>query len=167
LHILPKFKIFTTDEEFEYKDLKILPFSIQHDTVDPVGFVIKYENIKIGICTDLGFVSSLIKNILKDLDYLFIEANHHEPYVHASRRSQVYKQRVLSRQGHLSNADCLKLLEAIVHPNLKKIYLAHLSSECNSLDCVKDIFINFLKNKKSKARLAIAFQDQISEKIIF
>ena len=58
LHILPKFKIFTTQEEFEYKDLKISPFSLPHDTPDPVGFIIKNQNLKFGFCTDLGFVSS-------------------------------------------------------------------------------------------------------------
>ncbi|NGX33938.1 MAG: putative metallo-hydrolase YycJ [Candidatus Anoxychlamydiales bacterium] len=167
LHILPKFKIFTTQEEFEYKDLKISPFSLPHDTPDPVGFIIKNQNLKFGFCTDLGFVSSLVKENLKNLDYLYIESNHHIPYVHASKRSHVYKQRVLSRFGHLSNQDCLKLLDEILHPNLKHIHIAHISSESNSKELILDMFTKLLNEKNSKTKLSIAHQDKISEKIIF
>jgi phosphoribosyl 1,2-cyclic phosphodiesterase len=166
LNVLPKFKIFTTSEEFEFKDLKILPFSIQHDTLDPVGFVIKTDNLKFGFCTDLGFATSLVKNILQDCDYLYIEANHHIPYVAASNRSHVYKQRVLSRQGHLSNDDCIKLLEEIIHPKLKHIHIAHISEECNSKDLISDIMKDFLIKKKSSSKFSLTYQDKISEKII-
>lgn len=167
LHIIPKFKIFSTGEEFEFKDLKILPFSISHDTLDPVGFVIKMANLKCGFCTDFGFVSSLMKSILKDCDYLYVEANHQVSMVEACNRSYVYKQRVLSRQGHLSNIDCLKLLDEIIHPNLKHIHIAHISSECNSKKLIEDIVLDFLKKKKSNAKFSLAHQDIISKKIDF
>lgn len=41
LHDCPKFKIFSTGETFEFGDLEIHPFSVQHDTLDPVAFTIK------------------------------------------------------------------------------------------------------------------------------
>lgn len=167
LHILPKFKIFSTGEEFEYKDLKILPFSLSHDTLDPVGFVIKTDLIKCGFCTDFGFVSSLIKKTLENCDYLYLEANHHVSMVEACNRSYVYKQRVLSRQGHLSNVDCLKLLDEIIHSQLKHIHIAHISSECNSKKLLEDLFQDFLKKKNSKTQFSITHQDMISKKIHF
>ncbi|NGX33142.1 MAG: putative metallo-hydrolase YycJ [Candidatus Anoxychlamydiales bacterium] len=167
LHVLPKFKIFTTSEEFEYKDLKIMPFSVPHDTLDPVGFIIKNQNLKFGFCTDLGFISSLVRESLKGLDYLYIESNHHIPYVHASNRSFIYKQRVLSRLGHLSNVDSLKLLGDIIHPNLKHIHIAHISGECNSKELILDMFTKLLDEKQSKTKLTLAHQDKISDKITF
>lgn len=167
LHILPKFRIFTTSEKFEFKDLQILPFSIPHDTLDPVGFVIEYENLKLGFCTDLGFISSLVKHTLSDLDYLYIEANHHISMVQASNRSYVYKQRVLSRLGHLSNEDCYKLLDEITHPNLKHIHLAHISDECNSKQLLEDKFLKLIKMKNVKTELSLAHQEKISKKILF
>ncbi|NGX63266.1 MAG: putative metallo-hydrolase YycJ [Candidatus Anoxychlamydiales bacterium] len=167
LHILPKFRIFTTSQTFEYKDLTILPFSIPHDTLDPVGFVIEYENLKFGFCTDLGFISSLVKYTLKDLDYLYIEANHQTSMVHSSNRSYVYKQRVLSRLGHLSNEDCLKLLDEIIHPNLKHIHIAHISGECNSKQLIEENFLRLLRIKNPKTQLSLAHQDTISKKILF
>ncbi len=132
LREMPRFKIFTTDERFVFQDLEILPFSIQHDTLDPVAFAIAMDDLKVGICTDLGFVTPLVRRALAACDILFVEANHEPSMVQASARPKIYKDRVLSRSGHLSNEACASLLESIVHPELRKIYLAHLSEECNS-----------------------------------
>lgn len=165
LHILPKFKIFTTMEAFEYKDLKIFPFSVQHDTLDPVGFVIQTNNLKFGFCADLGFVTSTVINSLKDCDYLYMEANHHIPMVQSSVKSYIYKQRVLSKQGHLSNESFLKLIEDVLHPNLKHIHLAHISQDCNSNKFLVDMMTNFLRNKKSLTKFSLALQDKVSNKI--
>ncbi|MBM3201378.1 MAG: MBL fold metallo-hydrolase [Chlamydiae bacterium] len=127
----PKFKIFSTGEPFSFGDLEIFPFSVQHDTLDPVAFTIQSQGKRLGICTDLGFATSLVKSHLCDLDALIIEANHDEHMVHASSRPYVYKERVLGRQGHLSNKASAEVIKAVYSPRLKEVFLAHLSSECN------------------------------------
>ena len=66
----PKFKIFSTGETFEFGDLKIHPFSIPHDTLEPVGFTVEFGDVKLGVCADLGYVTSLVKNRLQGCDYL-------------------------------------------------------------------------------------------------
>jgi len=66
----PKFKIFSTGESFEYGDIEIHPFSIQHDTMDPVAFTLKMAGIKVGVCADLGFVSTLMKSQQRRRDRL-------------------------------------------------------------------------------------------------
>lgn len=86
LHECPKFKIFTTGETFEFGDLEIHPFTIQHDTLDPVAFTIRTGSLKMGFCTDLGFVTSLVANHLQECDYLYVEANHQPSMVHACAR---------------------------------------------------------------------------------
>lgn len=126
------FKIFTTGESFQFKDILVHPFTIQHDTLDPVAYTFEFNNLKIGFCTDLGFVTTLVSSHLRECDYLVIESNHEPNMVHACPRPPVYKQRVLGRQGHLSNKACSELLQEIEHDNLKHIYLAHLSEECNN-----------------------------------
>ncbi len=165
LHVMPKMKIFTTGEEFEFKDMKILPFSIQHDTLDPVGFIIKNNSYKMGFCADIGFVTSLVKNTLKGCDYLYLEANHQVSMVHSSERSYVYKQRVLGRQGHLSNVESFSLLKDLINPKLKYVQLAHISLECNSKDLLKEMIEKFSGNKKNTIKLFITYQDSISDKI--
>jgi phosphoribosyl 1,2-cyclic phosphodiesterase len=167
INFVPKFKIFSTGESFEFGDVTIHPFSIQHDTFDPVAFVVHWQEIKLGICTDLGFVSTLVKMALRNCHYLYIEANHQPSMVHASRRPLRYKQRVLGRQGHLSNQACATLLEEIAHPDLKHVYLAHLSSECNSADLALEIAQEALTKGDCQATLSIAHQDQVSTPILW
>lgn len=166
-HDCPKFKIFSTGETFEFGDLEIHPFSVQHDTLDPVAFTIRVNGLKLGFCTDLGFITSLVQNQLKDCDYLYVEANHQPSMVHASSRPMIYKQRVLSRSGHLSNEACGSLLCQVYHPRLKHAHLAHLSSECNSPETALKIIGEMLKSKGIDLDLTIAPQDEISKAIHF
>jgi Metal-dependent hydrolases of the beta-lactamase superfamily I len=163
----PKFKIFSTGETFEFGDLEIHPFTIQHDTLDPVAFTIKTRGLKVGICTDLGFATSLVTHALKECDYLYLEANHEPTMVHASSRPMIYKQRVLSRQGHLSNEQCATLLADILHGKLKHIHLAHLSSECNAPAVALKKIEETLTAKGFSVECSIAHQDRPSRPILF
>jgi phosphoribosyl 1,2-cyclic phosphodiesterase len=163
----PKFKIFSTGETFEFGDLEIHPFSIQHDTVDPVAFTIRFNDLKLGFCTDLGFATSLVQMQLQNCDYLYIEANHQPSMVHASPRHMIYKQRVLSRSGHLSNEACGNLLAQVYSPRLKHAHLAHLSSECNSPETALNVVKSILDDKGISLDLCIARQDKISKAIFF
>ena len=81
--------------------MKIQPFSVQHDGVDPIALTISTEGVKIGLCTDLGFVTASVRHALRDCNLLYVEANHEPQMVHASSRPEIYKRRVLSRTGHI------------------------------------------------------------------
>ena len=163
----PKFKIFSTGETFQFGDLEIHPFSIQHDTLDPVAFTIKFDQLKLGFCTDLGFVTSLVQYQLKECDYLYVESNHQPSMVHASPRSMVYKQRVLGRSGHLSNEECGHLLNHVYHQKLKHVHLAHLSSECNSPETAVKVIKEILERNGIDLELTVAPQHKISKAIYF
>lgn len=155
----PRFKIFSTGESFEYGEMEIHPFSVQHDTLDPVAFTFRMGRLKLGVCADLGFVTTLVKAQLLECDYLYIEANHEPSMVYACNRPMVYKQRVLGRQGHLSNDSCAELLREIDHSGLKHVYLAHLSSECNNPDLALQRVRERIERDLS---LSIAYQDKVS-----
>ncbi len=167
LHILPKFKIFSADEPFAFQDLIIHPFSIQHDTLDPVGFIFLYKNLKIGICTDLGIATTSIVKQLEKCNYLYLEANHDLNMLFASNRPEVLKRRISSRQGHLSNDEAFSLLEKLLHPEMKHIFLAHLSEECNSEKLLEKKLLEFLQNNKSKVGNSLALQRQRADFIQF
>ncbi len=166
-HDCPKFKIFSTGESFELGDLEIHPFTIPHDTLDPVAFTISTGSLKLGFCADLGFVTSLVQSKLQNCDYLYLEANHQPSMVHASSRPFIYKQRVLGRNGHLSNEACGQLLEQIYHPNLKHVHLAHLSSECNTPITALSTVRQILEKHGINLDMCIAPQTQIGKTIYF
>lgn len=166
-HDCPKFKIFSTGETFEFGDLEIHPFSVQHDTVDPVAFTIRTGSLKLGFCTDLGFVTSLVSNHLSECDYLYLEANHQPSMVHSSARPMIYKQRVLGRNGHLSNEACGQLLSQVAHPHLKHVHLAHLSSECNTPEVAIQVVKSILAEKGLNIEMCVAPQEMISRSVLF
>lgn len=166
-HDCPKFKIFSTGETFEFADLTIHPFSVQHDTPDPVAFTIRTCGLKMGFCTDLGFVTSLVANQLRDCNYLYVEANHQPSMVHASSRPMIYKQRVLGRNGHLSNESCGQLLAQVAHSGLKHVHLAHLSSECNSPEVALQVIREILEKNGMRLDMCVAPQEMISKAIHF
>jgi len=163
----PKFKIFTTGETFEFGDLEIHPFSILHDTLDPVAFTIRVDSLKLGFCTDLGFVTPSVRHRLQECDHLVLEANHQPSMVHACARPDVYKNRVLGRQGHLSNIDCGQLLADVWHHDLQHVYLAHLSSECNHPDTALGVVNQILEERGFSVALSIAWQDRVSHPMHF
>lgn len=161
----PKFKIFSTGEKFAFGDITLHPFSIQHDTVDPVAFTAQFAGKKIGVCADLGCVTTLVKMHLKDCDALYIESNHEPSMVHASSRPHLYKQRVLGRQGHLSNQSCAELLKELYQKQLKHIYLAHLSEECNNPEVALRWTKGSLEPYLQELSVSIAHQHQVSTAI--
>lgn len=163
----PKFKIFTTGESFEFGDLEIHPFSVLHDTVDPVAFTIKVNSLKLGFCTDLGFVTPNVRHQLQGCDHLYLEANHQPSMVDACPRPAVYKNRVKGRQGHLSNIDCGQLLADVWHHDLKHVYLAHLSSECNTPETALGVVNQILEERGMSVEISIAPQHEIAKATLF
>ena len=53
---LERLECFASGRAFQIGDVTVMPFTIPHDAVDPVGFTFVSEGIKVGICTDLGYM---------------------------------------------------------------------------------------------------------------
>lgn len=123
--------IFSTGSAFSIGDLDIMPFSLSHDAYEPVGYTVASGAAKIGIATDMGMVTTLARARLRGCNALVLEANHDEQLLAASRRPWSLKQRIMGRQGHLSNSDAGQALIDCADGQLGRIYLAHLSQECN------------------------------------
>jgi phosphoribosyl 1,2-cyclic phosphodiesterase len=130
-------KLFDAGQTFSLGALSVETFAIQHDAVDPVGFVIGHGVRRIGFLSDAGFVTRSMTQCLSRLDGLFVEANYDEELLAAdTKRPWSIKQRISSRHGHLSNSQVTELIREIAHPALGRIVLGHLSSDCNSPDIV-------------------------------
>lgn len=127
---------FSCEKPFELDGLSIRPFSISHDAEDPVGFTIsnrgpKNKGQKIGLATDLGVATRLVKEHLKDSNLLIIESNHDIDMLIDGPYPWHLKQRIKSRSGHLSNEDSCNLVGELQHKNLTTVVLAHLSEQNN------------------------------------
>ncbi len=128
------FEYFHCGDSFDIGSIKVEPFSISHDALDPAGLTLEYENIKIGIATDMGIVTNLVKQHLKGCRLLYVEGNHDYDMLMSGSYPWHLKQRIKGRTGHLSNQDAADMLSEIQTDVLSHVILAHLSEENNTPD---------------------------------
>lgn len=125
------FNEIASDEIFSIGDIEIHSFSTSHDAADPLGFRFEIGGKSFAVATDLGCYNDYIVRHLMNLDAVLVEANHDVHMLEAGAYPYPLKQRILGDKGHLSNDDAGRLLECILHDNLKNIVLGHLSKENN------------------------------------
>ncbi len=118
---------------FSVGDIAIDAFTVMHDAVDPLGFVFGHGGARLGFASDVGHVTGVMRTALAAVDALFVEANYCDTMLqNDSKRPWSLKQRVASRHGHLSNAQCADLvLEVAAGGKLRRVLLGHLSEDCN------------------------------------
>lgn len=152
---------FKCGNTFDVKTLIIHPFTISHDAHDPAGFTVTRNGMKIGIATDLGVATAMVKEHLKGCQLLILEANHDPEMLINGPYPWPLKQRIQSRTGHLSNQASGKLVKALNHDDLQYIILAHLSETNNTpqkaIQAVGSVLID------GKPQLYVATQDECSE----
>ena len=126
--------IFNSGEPFMVGDINVCGFSVMHDAVDPLGFIFKQNEKTLGFVSDVGHVTQLLLESIKDVHTLFIESNYDEILLqNDNRRPWSLKQRIGSRHGHLSNKQTAALVGSLAEGGrLKSVILGHLSNDCNS-----------------------------------
>ena len=89
----------------------------------------------IGYVADLGSWDEELASHLADVDVLAVEFNHDVAMQHASGRAPRLIARVLGDEGHLSNAQAVELVRAVLERStagrLRHLVQLHLSRECN------------------------------------
>ncbi len=150
---------------FSIGPLDLHPFATSHDACDPAGFTISCGPHKIGLATDLGKVTAMVKSHLKNCNLLIIEANHDPEMLIQGPYPWPLKQRIKSRLGHLSNLQAMELIKDISHENLRHIILAHLSETNNTPEMARQAFHDHLPHIASGVQLHIACQENGTELI--
>lgn len=118
-------------DTFCINDLTITCFHVPHDSTDNVGYRIKYGDIVFCLITDAGHVTDEMKPFISEANYLVIEADYEPGELERGPYPTHLKERIRSNIGHLSNIDCGKAIAEYGSPELKHVWLAHLSEENN------------------------------------
>ncbi|MDM8554965.1 MBL fold metallo-hydrolase [Desulfococcaceae bacterium HSG7] len=158
LKTMPASVCFECGAGFQLNTLRIHPFSVSHDVCDPAGFTISNNGSKIGIATDLGIATSLVKEHLKGCAILVLEANYDPAMLMQGPYPWPLKQRVNSRVGHLSNEASRDLLGEVRDDRLEHVILAHLSEANNTPEKALDVVSRATAGTKIK--LSVASQDE-------
>jgi len=160
---IDQINFFECGSAFDIGSLAVNPFSISHDACDPAGLTFKHQGKKIGIATDLGIVTNLVRTHLSRVNALYIEANHDPDMLMTGPYPWHLKQRIQSRTGHISNQNARDLVAQICHKDLDHVVLAHLSEENN---CPEKAAIEISKNLDPlSTTLSVAGPDQPGEMI--
>jgi phosphoribosyl 1,2-cyclic phosphodiesterase len=126
-----KHRTIVPGECFEVFGFLFTSFAVPHDCVDPLGFVVEKDGAKVGVVLDLGYLSNLVIERLRGCDGIILESNHDVRMLKAGPYPWALKQRVMSRQGHLSNDSVAQYLENDFDGNATHVVLAHLSKNNN------------------------------------
>ena len=127
-----EWRVFQRGEPFEIGGVEVNSFAVPHDAVNPVGFVCASNGCQIGIATDFGHVTTLVREKLRGVRVLFVESNYDQGMLEEdTKRPWSIKQRISSRHGHLSNAQTAELITSLIEHGLETVVLGHLSRDCN------------------------------------
>lgn len=128
------FNPIVADRKFMIGDLTVNPMKISHDAADPLAYRIACEGKRVAVCTDLGTYDEYTIDCLSNLDAVLIESNHDIKMLQVGPYPYPLKQRILGNRGHLSNEASGRLLSRILHDDMKRVFLGHLSQENNLPD---------------------------------
>jgi phosphoribosyl 1,2-cyclic phosphodiesterase len=135
----PHWQIFETGASFQYRDLLVESFAIPHDAQGDLFS----PRRTLAWVTDLGHAPQSVRDRIRECDVVVVEANHCPRMLEADpRRSWTLKRRIGGRHGHLSNERMSELLSSVASPRWRRIYLAHLSRDCNSRDAVESALVS-------------------------
>jgi phosphoribosyl 1,2-cyclic phosphodiesterase len=133
---------FEADADFQLSPgLRCRALPVRHDGGATFGFRLEGsadlfgQRGTLGYVADLGCWDETLAQQLADVDVLAVEFNHDVAMQHASGRAPRLIQRVLGDEGHLSNAQAVALVRAVLACStagrLQHLMQLHLSRDCN------------------------------------
>lgn len=127
-----RFVCFENGQSFPVGEMTVTSFSVPHDAVDPVGYLVETPRGVYFHGTDIGTPLDSIGRHLAMADVVTIESNHDPVMLHGSDRAESLKRRIAGPRGHLANDDAAGLVRKFASERLKRVFLTHLSGECNA-----------------------------------
>ena len=148
-------------------DLVVEPFSVPHDGVDTVAYIVYKDDKKVAVATDFGFPSQTVKQKLQNCDAMILESNYDQQMLMESDRPWSLKQRIMGRHGHLSNEQCLEMMDSVVHSKMKHLVLGHVSMHANDYGLVHELAQEKMRQMglDKEVALSVGHQDNITPTI--
>lgn len=126
-----RIELVTSGTPFRVGSCEIEPYSVPHDTRDPVAYLINTRDVTVGVLTDLGRSTKLVERQVARMQIAVLEFNHDHDMLMDGAYPWSLKQRVRGSHGHLSNAQAAEIVRTAATDRLEHLVLAHLSEENN------------------------------------
>jgi phosphoribosyl 1,2-cyclic phosphodiesterase len=152
-------------------DLRCRALPIRHDSGATFGF--RFDSLtsfdsrcSLAYLTDLGTWDADLAEAVANVDLLALEFNHDVEMERSSGRGYYLIKRVLGDRGHLSNAQAVAFVKAVLRRSipgrLQRLVQLHLSDECNCPILAGKVARHALAELASTAELFTASQFEVS-----
>jgi len=174
-----------TEEKLEkigkkLSDISAILITHEHsDHINGAGVIARKYDIPIYITPEsyragavkLGEIDKSLLNFIdgdfilnfKDVDAMVIESNYDFNTLMNCSYPWNLKERVKSRNGHLSNNECAKFIKEMYTDKLKKVFLAHVSKDSNNISLIKETLEDEFIGMIRKPNCEITTQDNVTK----
>lgn len=117
---------------FEIGDMRFTAFDTSHDGLDNCGFFVETLGTKFVITTDTGKITERADYYMRQATHMVVESNYDLNMLRHGPYPAHLKARIESETGHLDNHVTAEYLAKTIRPELRSIFLCHLSEENNT-----------------------------------
>ncbi|MBN1418140.1 MAG: MBL fold metallo-hydrolase [Planctomycetes bacterium] len=125
-------RTFRAGDDLAFDGVRVRTIPTPHDAREAVAVIVDDGRRRIGILTDLGHPFPGLGEVVAQLDFAYIEANHDVAMLLEGPYPQPLKERIRGPAGHIANEEAADLLRRWAGPRLERIALAHLSQHNNT-----------------------------------
>lgn len=130
--------------DFERDSWRVMPFAVEHDAIDPLGFLIQSPGgKKILFATDTARIDFDFTGVT----HWLVEANYSEALLAESTRPEAVKERI--RTSHMSIENLCEFFKRQDLSATEEIYLIHLSDDNSD----EKLFVEMIKDLTEKTTL--------------
>ena len=122
-------------------------FDVPHDSADCSGYTIYHGDKRFVIVTDCGRITDEVSARALEADYLVFESNYDPKMLESSPYPMHLRRRIASPMGHLSNTETANFFSKGNFPNLRQIFLCHLSENNNTHELAETAISRALQGK--------------------
>ena len=125
-------RVLDEDAWNEVAGFRVRYFVVPHDATQTVGYAIEVEDRMFVIMTDVGRMTDEAVEFARMADTVVVESNYDMDMLMGGPYTYELKMRIVQGCGHLSNDECASAIRRFVHPELRNIFLCHLSENNNT-----------------------------------
>ena len=145
----------TKEEPLYILGTEITPFDVPHDSSDCVGYIVKESNTKLVLMTDVGHITDRMREVVADVRYLIVEANHDVNMLAMGPYPMHLKDRIRGERGHLSNEEGARFVADCCGECLQHVWLCHLSEENNHPEIARKAYEQIFNDRGLNVELTV------------
>lgn len=124
-------RVIEKEVPFNIRNFEITAFEVPHDSLENVGYRIRFDKQTFVLLTDVGRITDTIRQYASEANHLVMESNYDEVMLQNGRYPYYLKERIISGMGHISNRLSSEFIASIYNERLENIWLCHLSQDNN------------------------------------